>query len=533
MTYTLRKFPWLLWALALPILAQKPVINAVTNAASFAPMNVTGHALAPGSMATIFGSNLASGTAIADGAALSTILGGTSVTAKGVLAPLFYVSPGQINFQVPSSTVTDSGPGLTYGQAPVIVTTGAGVSDPVNAGTYENSPGIFTLNATGCGQAAVLNVAPDGTVSLNSPSNSASPGDWISVFGTGIGIVYSAPPDGRPAPGSPLTQSEVVFGAWLDGVSANTRFMGRAPGLVGVDQLNAWIPPGVRQGCAVPLSIGSRTRSKPALVSIHAGGGACVDPPIAGAGEIVVTKSVVLNDPSTPESDIITATFSAAPGKQLKLPPETGVGGYALSDVYDHPNCAIPGYSTLNGGAMTVTGPAGFNQVVQPSTSGGEVSYAADLPRGTVQPGTSDVAFAGGAGSGAFQTNLQVAAPIQITSQFPRGTEVVGPPFTITWTGGQAGQTVTLTIRERVVGGVHSAFSQAPATDGHLTMHGFPITGQQVPGEYLPMYPSSDVEVIIEVGPDVSTPQVVSAPGLSLGSLVTWKYEYRFTGLTY
>src|SRR5438105_3478110 len=74
-----------------------PQISAggIVNAASFqAP-------IVRGSLATIFGSNLASGTAQAGTVPLPTILGGVQVTVAGTRAPVFYVSPTQINYQVP------------------------------------------------------------------------------------------------------------------------------------------------------------------------------------------------------------------------------------------------------------------------------------------------------------------------------------------------------------------------------------------------------------------------------------------------
>jgi hypothetical protein len=129
---------------ALPLLAQKPVINpgGVVNAASLASVSGPGHALVPGAIASIFGRNLAASTAIAGSYPLPRTLAGTSVAVNGVAAPLFYVSPGQINFQVPFSTDTGSYSG--YGHASIIVTTAAGASDAVTADTWMASPAIFT-----------------------------------------------------------------------------------------------------------------------------------------------------------------------------------------------------------------------------------------------------------------------------------------------------------------------------------------------------------------------------------------------------
>src|SRR5579863_3635479 len=70
-------------------------IGAVTDAASFGPR------VAPGSLATIFGSNLAGSAAHAPGFPLPTSLNGTTVFVNGSPVPLAYVSAAQINFQVP------------------------------------------------------------------------------------------------------------------------------------------------------------------------------------------------------------------------------------------------------------------------------------------------------------------------------------------------------------------------------------------------------------------------------------------------
>jgi uncharacterized protein (TIGR03437 family) len=79
-----------------------------------------------------------------------------------------------------------------YTQAAIVVTTSAGSSDAAQVQVYRASPGSFTMNGTGCGQVMALNIGDDGTVTINSPSNSAAPGDFIAVFGTGLGVpVYT------------------------------------------------------------------------------------------------------------------------------------------------------------------------------------------------------------------------------------------------------------------------------------------------------------------------------------------------------
>ena len=148
--------------------------------------------MAPGAIVAIFGTNLAEGQQSAN-APLPFTLGGTSVTINGVPAPLTFVSPAQINAQVPSSLPVP-GPNSFIAAVSVVVTNSAGSSAPALVGLVAGNPGIFSADASGCGLAAALNIRPDGTVSRNSPSNSAAVGDYVALFGTGFGLAAQLVP---------------------------------------------------------------------------------------------------------------------------------------------------------------------------------------------------------------------------------------------------------------------------------------------------------------------------------------------------
>jgi uncharacterized protein (TIGR03437 family) len=193
---------WLLLAAAIALPAQRPVIapGGVVNAASYATGGTTGKSVSQGSLVAIFGSNLAGSEQSATGFPLPTELGGTSVTLNGARVPLLYVSPHQINVQF--SPVSTPIPRLSTDPASLVVATASGASEPVLVlpGDYGPPFGVFTLDGSGCGRGAVLNVAADGSLSLNSPTNSASPGDFLTVYGTGLVGFLNAPPAGSPAP---------------------------------------------------------------------------------------------------------------------------------------------------------------------------------------------------------------------------------------------------------------------------------------------------------------------------------------------
>src|ERR1022692_4971141 len=114
--------------------AQAPLVEpgGVVDAASFKGPVV------PGSLVSIFGSNLASGTASASAIPLPVTLGGVSVSFNGIAAPLLYVSGQQINAQLPWEV-------STTGPVSVVVANGTAASAPhsVQVGTF--SPGLFTI----------------------------------------------------------------------------------------------------------------------------------------------------------------------------------------------------------------------------------------------------------------------------------------------------------------------------------------------------------------------------------------------------
>src|SRR5258706_3575544 len=152
------------------VCAQVPAIDpgGLRNAATLAEVNPS-RPLAPLALATIFGKNL--GPA------------GTSITLNGIPAPLLYVSPTQINFQVPSALPRPS-------SATLVIHTTSGDSAPVNVPIGFRALGIFTQGASGCGQGIVYNIHRDGSVALNTPTASfdAENDAGLRVFFTGEGL---------------------------------------------------------------------------------------------------------------------------------------------------------------------------------------------------------------------------------------------------------------------------------------------------------------------------------------------------------
>lgn len=522
-TVTARRLLFLLVLGAVVGWGQKPVIfpGGVVNAASY------GSESGIGSIAAIFGTNLAVTTETAPPGPLPTQFGGTSVTVNGVPAPLFYVSPGQINIQVPSyypDPLSSRG---------IVVSTPAGGSDPYLQDALGGF-GIFTLDGSGCGRGAVLNVRQDGTVSLNSPSNSVSPGDYISVYGTGVGLVYNAPPDGMPTPLEPLAPAPGGPEPALDFMSYSfgpySYWAGRAPGLIGVDQINIPVPDTVREGCAVPLQVAiGGGNSQPVPISIRNGGGPCMDPPSAGYGEIVWEKAVTTTAVgSASETDTLTVSLQASPGKQAPPLPVFQEGNNPGYERYFGPSCPLPGYRSLDAGAVTIQGP-GLSPAPAPVAplQEGQVSgltvYRATLSNGAIQPGSFTVSAGGGADVGPFQSSVQIGSGIQVTDALAGRVFSSMQSIRINWTGGDPDTWVTFTLVHHTGGVDQARFVRARASDSTVTMDAYP----QRPIGIAP----GPVEIILEVAPDPAQISSFSAPGLSLGGRHSWKYTYRFEGV--
>ena len=236
------------------------------NAASF----IT-EPLAPGALATIyplgvtFGTDTANANQQPNPVPFPTLLADTQVLFNGQPAPLLLVSPGQINFMIPMSAATSG----TADVQVVRQSTGQILTDGLVA-MNTVSPAIFTgglancsLAGGKCKQAAVVNDA-DGTV--NSPTNPAAAGSYISIYATGQGFVQGAPPDGDIPRGGLVTTS-VVPHVWINACDVadsscthetgvdTVSFSGLSPQFPGVWQINVRIPKNTGPGAQIPLLI--------------------------------------------------------------------------------------------------------------------------------------------------------------------------------------------------------------------------------------------------------------------------------------
>jgi uncharacterized protein (TIGR03437 family) len=167
-----------------------PTVSAgsVVNAASFVPE------ISPGSIASLFGTNLSD----------------ASVTINGTPTGVFFTNNRQVNFLVPSN--------LVEGSAQVSVTTSVGSSDPQNVPVAAVSPGLFAAG---------------------------NRGTYVEIYATGLG-----PLNGQRSSNEP----QVIIG----GSQTEVLYSGLAPGFPGLYQINATIPAGTSVNSSVMIRLGGK-----------------------------------------------------------------------------------------------------------------------------------------------------------------------------------------------------------------------------------------------------------------------------------
>lgn len=177
-------------------------------------------------------------------------LGGTTVTVAGKPAFVDFVSPGQVNVQVPS--------GVAAGPQPLVVTTAGGTSLAYTVAVKALEPGLLAPPAFILSGRQHVVALFSGTLTYVLPvavpgvlSSRARPGDSITLYGVGFGQVTPDIPAGQIVQQTNALQSD--FKVAFAGTPATVTYAGFAPGYVGLYQINVTVP-NVAASDSVPLT---------------------------------------------------------------------------------------------------------------------------------------------------------------------------------------------------------------------------------------------------------------------------------------
>lgn len=210
-----------------------PRVTCVASAAS----RIAGFT-SPGELLTIFGPRIGPegeyGIALDETGRVRTSAGNVSVEFAGISthrASVLYASPNQLNVVTPFDV-------LPGGQVLVTVKRGGLAAGSMKLFVVATDPGIFTLDGSGGGQAAILN--QDG--SINSPANPAAQGSIVTLYATGLGQTDPPGVDGAVYAGK-LPRLRALVTVKFAGLAGEVLYAGPAPGMVaGVIQINVRLP---------------------------------------------------------------------------------------------------------------------------------------------------------------------------------------------------------------------------------------------------------------------------------------------------
>ena len=262
-------------------------------------------AAAPGSFVEIYGSNLA-GTARDwttndfTGPNAPTSLDGVTVTVGGTAAYIAYVSPAQVNIQIPD--------GVPSGPANIVLSYQRQSSAPAQFTINSTEPGFYAptnLNVNGKQYIGAVHSATGALVNGGNipglPTAPAQPGETLIFYGTGFGPVQGGSDAGKTAPAQTSLTDKLAIN--IGNAPATIAYAGLAPGLVGLYQFNVVVPASAGGDQLIHTTLNGTAVSLQTLyLSLAGGGGGGGAPPIptnvtATAGDSSATISFSTQPP--------------------------------------------------------------------------------------------------------------------------------------------------------------------------------------------------------------------------------------------
>jgi uncharacterized protein (TIGR03437 family) len=527
-------------------LSQKPVINGVVNAASRqACPPYVGCSFTAGSLAVLQGENFAPAQAKADATPLPNTLAGTSVLIDGRPVPLLSVAPTEILFQIPNYTMSP-----TAGR-PLMVRALAGDSQPLLMHvSYFGVMGIFSRDGTGCGVGLAFNLESAGNETFlteNTAGSSAQPDGIITLFGTGIAFNSAfendMPKEGIPSPSDLIARmlSPVLYSGDRGGAIGTTLFAGRAPGLIGVDQINVRLARNAPQGCDIPVWLSWRlSHTQEIPLSIRRGGGPCLEPPTTGKILWRKTISSGLDVPEMADSLDVAIASSPFPADLVPVrwgslptgnPPQSFANPF-LDIPYRAVRCGIDRtfrHLRIDELRLRPEGSPPATHSLDPIENG-EGYRGIDLSPGAIHPGRFGISIED-AVLGAGSSEIRIPEPIRITSDLRPGT-VLGayrPPgfilnFPIRWEGGDPDSAVMIMAHRPNV------YAEGRTLAKYVYSWSVPAK-QGVFNLSLNTMPGIPFEIEIWNYREGGGGELMNLPGLSAPLQHGWRYVWRFGGL--
>ncbi len=239
-----------------PTLAPEGILN------NFNP--VVGGSLSPGIIAQVFGTGLAASSSATGILPLPTTFNNTFAQVGQFQAPLYFLSSGQLNVQLPSEITTSQ-------QVPIVLSVNNALTLPVTLDLVPNAPGVMSM-FDGPTPPSVQDGAHIIAQHLNGTAvNSSSPGkpgEYLVMYLAGLGATDPSVPSGMPASSNPLSKVTVQPTVMVDSLSSNVAFAGLTPGFVGLYQIDFQVPMGVTPGEVVVTVSQGGVAANPTLLAV-------------------------------------------------------------------------------------------------------------------------------------------------------------------------------------------------------------------------------------------------------------------------
>ncbi len=434
-----------------------PSITAIENNSSFIPAGFPNSGIVPSSIFWIQGTGMASATTVTalqdstKGLPATAGLNGAVVTVNAggqtYAAGLYYAIATQIAGVLPAA--------VPPGPATVTVSYNGQTSAPYSFTVVPAAYGIDVYN----GNYAILQDSVTGAIIT--PTNSAKPGEPITIWGTGIG---SDPKDSdvlyTPTPHAIPTEVQVYIGN-VEVPQSNILYVG-SYGYPGVNGVVFTVPSNAPAGCFNSVAIvttvnGVSRASNLGVGSFMPSGGVCQDANTGLDGNMISTLTQQANvkigslsvfQKTSPGTSGALSTISGATGlfeqvtgsNSLAGSAGLSVGSCSLSETLAS-NATTPTITALNPGTITVTPPGGSAITLQASPTN-PYEYDAQVPSAAIPTSGGAFTFNGSGGSGAnavgpFSTTISFPGPlINWTNQTDVATVTRSAGLTYTWTDG-------------------------------------------------------------------------------------------------
>jgi uncharacterized protein (TIGR03437 family) len=227
---------------------------------------VLGGSLAPGTIAQVYGSGLAASSVSTGVLPLPTIFDNTFAQIGAYQAPLFYLSSGQINVEIPSEITGTQ-------QVPILLSVNNALTLPRTLNIVPTAPGVLSyLNGPTASSpqngAFIIAQHSNATASLVTKTDPANPGEYVVMYLVGLGATDPSVTSGTPSPSATLARVTHPVTVTVDALPATVAFAGLTPGFVGLYQIDFQVPAGANSGNAQVTVTQNGIAANPTLLPI-------------------------------------------------------------------------------------------------------------------------------------------------------------------------------------------------------------------------------------------------------------------------